>query len=273
VVFPPADELAQLPALPAPAEAFSVDALAVDEWGATSAPASSDDEAAYDDASPWGDLARTLVSTRRDTLRLSPALRCAASEMARFYATKRALPTESLRRYVVAQCGGSMPDTVPIFYTIDAPPAVTDAALLEHAKGPIDRLADARLRTPGHAALGVAASRAGNHVAIVVVVGSDEVRLAPSPRRVDADRRVLVRGRLLGQAAQAIALINVGDYRTSACEADPQAALPDFAFSCQAPAGSFVVAVAHHRVKGAAWGQYVVVYLLVQGALGPGVET
>jgi hypothetical protein len=41
----------------------------------------------------------------------------------------------------------------------------------------------------------------------------------------------------------------------------------------QAPGGSLIVGVTHHRVNGAAWGQYVVVYLLVQDAgTGPSVS-
>jgi len=38
--------------------------------------------------------------------------------------------------------------------------------------------------------------------------------------------------------------------------------------------GALAVAVTHHRVAGAAWGQYVVMYLLVEpaGASGPSVE-
>jgi hypothetical protein len=41
-----------------------------------------------------------------------------------------------------------------------------------------------------------------------------------------------------------------------------------------APKGALAVAVTHHRVKGAAWGQYAIFYLLVteSGASGPSVQ-
>ena len=232
-VFPSSRDLAQLPALPAPAEAFVVDSLPVDEWGATSAPATRDDDAGYDDASPWGDLARSLVASRHDSARLSPALRCAASELARFYATKRAMPTESLRRYIIAQCGGSTPDTTPCFAAIDVLPTSTDADVLARLRASLEKLSGPPLQAPGRNALGVAASRAGNHVAVVVLVGTDEIELVPSPRRADTDRRVVVRGRLFGPATHAIALVNHGDYKAAPCDADPQVALPEVAFSCR----------------------------------------
>src|SRR5579862_622422 len=78
-VFPPQTELARLPNLPAPPEAFGVDAVAIDAWTAQATPGGQDDPAAYDDPSPWGDLVRSIASeasAKGDSVRLSPALRC-----------------------------------------------------------------------------------------------------------------------------------------------------------------------------------------------------
>ena len=120
-IIPPAEQAAKLPSLPLPAEAFPADALSVDEWGAVTPVAVTDDSAAYDDPSPWGQLAREAVAGQPTTTRLSPALRCAAAEVTRFYVEKGAFPTETLRHFLVARCGGSAPDTMALVLGFDAP--------------------------------------------------------------------------------------------------------------------------------------------------------
>jgi hypothetical protein len=49
-----------------------------------------------------------------------------------------------------------------------------------------------------------------------------------------------------------------------------RAPVPDAVLN--APGGSLSVVVTHHRVKGAAWGQYVIFYLLVPPAVDPGTS-
>ncbi len=230
VVFPPQGELDKLPSLPAPADAFALEAAAVDHWSpAANVP---DSAAGYDDRSPWGEFSRTVVSSHGDTVRLSPALRCAASEVARFYVQTHALPTESLRRFLVARCGGSSPDTTPIVVGLDAPADVTDAALFDRVRDTMRRATETHLSGDRHRVLGLATSREQGRFAVAAVIGTDDVELEPAPRTADESRRVVVRGKLRVPGVDVLALINRGDYAATRCLRDERVRLPAFAVSC-----------------------------------------
>jgi hypothetical protein len=155
--FPAASELEKLPSLPPPRDAFAPDAIAVDDWRFAAPAASADDPAAYDDASPWGDFARKLASGRA---RLSPGLRCAAAELARFEVERGGRPTESLRRFTVARCGGHATHVAPIAYTGTAPETMGDEIILQHARTSLEQAITTHFTTEGHHALGVATARA-----------------------------------------------------------------------------------------------------------------
>jgi hypothetical protein len=234
-VFPSASELAPLPSLPPPAEAFGPGAVPVEHW-AVRAPAQ-DEGAAYDDASPWGDLAREIAASRPGVARLSPALRCAAGEIARFYVEKGGPPTESLRRFLVARCGATSPETAPYLYTLTGFPAPTDAQLVERAlDGVRDYLRRQLLGDPPRA-LAIATARRDERVVVVAIIATDPVGMEPLARFVDAARNVTVQGTLRSPAADAVAIINRGDYGFAVCSNDPSVRLPKFSFTCSLDAG------------------------------------
>jgi len=114
----------------------------VDAWTFEAQVAS--DTAAYEDPSPWGGLAHDLVRGHDATASLSPALRCAALELARFHAQKNAMPAESLRRFVVARSGAATTAINPLYLSL--------------AEG---RGSRARSRRRPHRALGGARGRGG----------------------------------------------------------------------------------------------------------------
>lgn len=229
-VFPSPGELAPLPSLPAPSEAFGPGAVPVDRWAVTAT--SQDEGAAYDDPSPWGEVARAAAAAHPGVVRLSPALRCAASEMARFYAQKTGLPTESLRRFLVARCGATSPDASPYVFGLTGLPAPSDAQLVERAKEGVIEYLRRQLVGDAPRAIAIATSRVDERVVVAAVVGSDPVILQPLTRSVDADRNVAVRGTLRSAAADAVAWVNRGEYGFAPCAGDPTAPLPKFAFTC-----------------------------------------
>ncbi len=237
VVFPTRAEIARIPAKPARPEIFGAKDVAVDEWSVESSPLPSD--APYDDPSPWGTLLRDLVKTRADSVSLSPAMRCAASEIGRFHVKNRALPVERLRRFILARCGGETPNLAPFVWFVDAPPGVSDEAIIARAR---DALANA-IEEPlahGHHQVGLAVARDAKHVSVVLAIGEDEARLEPGARTVDATRHVTLRGTARGEYAHIAALVNRGEFGFSRCENDPRVAPPRFALTCAlAPGDAF----------------------------------
>jgi hypothetical protein len=204
-VFPAPSELAPLPSLPPPEGAFESGDVPVDRWaveGATQVPG--DEQARYDDPSPWGDLVRAYSTAHAGTVRLSSSLRCAALETARFYVQLRGLPTESLRRFLVARCGATSPDPSVSAVGGNVGDAITDAALFEQAKAPVQGQLGSLASGTGPRLLGLAAYRAQGRFAVVIVSASDLVALQPMPRSIDDSRHVSIRGKLRVSGEEAI---------------------------------------------------------------------
>jgi hypothetical protein len=234
LVFPSRAEIAQIPAkAPAP-ELFGSKDVAVDEWTIESPPLPSD--APYDDPSPWGTLLRDLTKTRGDSVSLSPAMRCAAAEIGRFYISNHALPVERLRRFILARCGGDTTNLNPYVWFAEAPASVSDDVVAAKAR---DVLANA-IEEPlahGHHLAGLALARDAKHVAVVFAIAADEARLEPTTKQIDASRHVTIRGAARGDYAQITGFVNRGDYAVSPCVSDPAVRAPRFAISCEVATG------------------------------------
>jgi hypothetical protein len=238
MAFPQAGELASLPSLPPPDESVSPTGVSVDHW-AVDAPVPAGENAPTDDTSPWGAIARSAAQAHPGT-RVSPAMRCAALETARFYVEKQGLPTESLRRFLVARCAGTSPDTRVFFYAIAPPPGVSDDALLAQSRGPVAEQLERVLRDGTQQVIGLAAYRSKDRFAVAGLVGSEPAALDPVSPAPDDPRRIVLRGTLRSAAADAIALVNQGDFGFAYCTPDAAVHLPAFSFTCTlAPGDSY----------------------------------
>ena len=237
LLFPTKAEVSAIPARATSPEVFGTKDVAVEEWSVESLPLPS--VAPYDDASRWGDLLRELMVPRGDSVALSPAMRCAASEIARFHVKNRALPVERLRRFILARCGGETPNATPLVWFADAPAGVTDAQIALRARDALANGVEGML-AHGHHLVGLAAARDGRRVAVVLEIGEDEARLEPGARSVDEGRRVTIRGTARGDYAQVLGFVNVGDFGYAKCLTDPTLRPPDFAVTCPlAPGDSY----------------------------------
>jgi hypothetical protein len=230
VVFPTRAEIAAIPAKSPSVEAFGTTDVAVTEWAFEAGAAA--EEGAYEDASAWGGIARDLVAAHPRTAALSPALRCAAQEIARFYSQHQAFPAESLRRFAVARCGATAPFAMPVVWAGNVPAAVGDAEIAARARATMAKLAEPHLAS-GHRRhlLGVAAARTPGHAAVVLVMSDDEARIEPG-RRVDAARRITLRGQVRGKYEAVYGLVNQGELGMAHCQTDPGVKLPAFAVTC-----------------------------------------
>ena len=237
VVFPSRDELAKIPSREPRAEAFGIDDVAVETWSFESQ--ASSDAAAYEDASPWGDVARDLVKRHPQNLVPSASLRCAAQELARFHAKNGAMPAESLRRFVAARCGAMAAGIVPIYWSLTAPAVPSDEQIAAKAGEGFAKSIGDKVAS-GHYLLGVGASRDGQRTTAVALLARDEMKLEPGTLVADANRRVVLRGAVRGEYADIHALVNRGDFGTAPCISDPQVRPPRFALACDlAPGDAF----------------------------------
>jgi hypothetical protein len=229
--------VAEIPGRAPRVEAFRTGDVRADSW--TFETPAAGPGAPYDDPSPWGDFLRERVGAHPATASLSQPLRCAAQEIARFHRAQHAsgaggLPAESLRRFMVARCGGTEPMVTPAVWTVEAPRAVTDVALLEHVRSAIGKQIDAQLSSSaaGHQSVGLALTRDDRGASVVVLFAPDEARLEPGPRRVDGQRRITLRGAARGDFVELDAMINRGPLGFAQCDADPTVKAPRFAVTC-----------------------------------------
>jgi hypothetical protein len=248
VVFPTRTELASIPSQPARVEAFGTTDIAVDAWSFdTPVPA---DTAAHEDRSAWGQVARELAAGHGTTTTLSAAMQCTAREIARFYADKRAMPTDSLRRFMAARCGAATSGPSPLVWGLEGSGEMPDEAVAARAR---EAMAPklAALLGHGHHLLGVDAFRDAKGAYVVAVTAEDIARLEPGSLAIGADRRVVLRGAARDELDAITALVNRGDAGTAPCEADPRVKSPRFALTCElAPGDSFAWVEVLGRRKG-----------------------
>jgi hypothetical protein len=208
--------------------------VAVDAWTFESTPPG--EGAAYDDPSPWGAFLREVIAPSASRVSLSPAMRCAADEIARFVLKHGALPTESLRRFTVARCGAVSSTATPLYWSVTAPASVRDEEVIAHARGHLGEMIGKTI-AQGYRVIGLAAVRDADRIVVAAVTGTDDVRLEPGSRTLDASRRVTLRGTVRGEVASLSAMINQGDALAKHCEPDARVAPPRFAITCSLAEG------------------------------------
>ncbi|WP_394830774.1 hypothetical protein LVJ94_30125 [Pendulispora rubella] len=236
-VFPSRAELEAIAPKEVTAESFDLGNVQVETWnyGAAAGP-----DGPYEDTSPWAPiLGQIIQAAPPGQLRLSGALRCAAEETARFHLKHGSLPSMSWRRFTAARCGSPSPNVMILSNTFDLPEGVTDAQVV--ARMPANfayEMAKPLHSTSRHVTAGLAAVRDGKRLAVGIVFARDTVQVDASSYRADAQRRVTVRGTLVGEPAEQISgLINLGRYGVAPCEADREVAPPAFELSCQMAEG------------------------------------
>ncbi len=240
-VFPSRAELDALPTKAPSGKALGADDVRVDRWTFEAPVAHPGD--AYDDASPWAKVVTDAIAKRRaagaSALAASPALRCAATELGRFYLQHQALPSESLRRFTVARCGSSAAGVRPIMWTIEAAASVPEDALVARGEAPIrEALASHLGSEPARQHLvGLARVRDGARLVVVALTARDDARIEAGPRRVDAARQVRLEGTLTADAEHLRGWVNQGEDRVAACDADASVKLPRFALRCHVTPG------------------------------------
>lgn len=238
-VFPTRAELSAIPEKKVTEQAFDLDNVQVESWTYDGAPSALAD-GPYEDNSPWAPVLADLVRTAPPgRLRLSTPLRCAAEQTARFHLKHRKLPSLSWRRFTVARCGSAAPFAGAEAWTLDLPDGVDEAQLVQSfRREAAPALLKVFSRLPHRAALGLAAVREGKRLAVGFVVAPDPVVLDAGSFRADARRRVTVRGRLMGESAEAIlGWVNRGKYGVAECVSNRNVQPPLFSISCEMAEG------------------------------------
>jgi hypothetical protein len=183
--------------------------------------------AAYPAETPWDHYFVERVGTQG---KLSAALRCAATESARYYVEAGGYPDDGTRRYLAERCGSTLPTHQFGYMSGEVPDSVTDSALLTQYKKSLDELV-AGQHIEASTELGLGVARAKGKVAVVMFSGRPSAELTNFVPVV-AGTSVTLSGKVSPDAAFALALVNSGSSGVATCEPDRRVKLPHFGFTC-----------------------------------------
>ena len=161
---------------------------------------------------------------------LNPALRCAATETARFYVETEGYPSEALRSHLLLRCGTTFTNVDTSVWQATVPDAMPEGRVeVELTQGVRDLLSQATASKDRE--VGVGYARGKGRAAIVIYAGKRSARLidfSPLVQGVGVTLNV----EITGPVATVTALANQGRFGVKVCDADPAATAPTFRFFC-----------------------------------------
>ncbi len=160
------------------------------------------------------------------------AMRCVAREIARFRVQNGAGPSSDLEQFIAARCGAAVAEVIVSTQETDVPRLIADDALLQGASDGVKRAVEQLLAVVPNADLGIALARNDTRAVIVVAGGQRKAEIAPVPFAPDG-RKVRIEGTMLEPAQQVYAVTTRGKLGAAACDHDPAAQPPRFAFTCE----------------------------------------
>lgn len=184
----------------------------------------------YPTETTWDRLVTDTGRSRGGRVVLSPALRCAAQEAARFYTVNSGMPDDGLREHLLLRCGATLPAHGFTYMSQDVPDNVPDAQLESAVRASVQKVVDKGLAIAG-SEFGLGAARGHGRYAVVAFSGLERARIAPFSPVVQGDS-VTLSGELKGPAAYIVALATQGPYGVAHCEIDPMSRLPRFKVTC-----------------------------------------
>ena len=227
-VFPSRADLESVAGKLAPASDQSMPGLVdADSWQTDVPPVA---QAQYPEENSWDSLLIEAARGHGNPVVLSPELRCAAQEAARFYTVHGGMPDDGLRDHLLLRCGSSLAAHGFSYLAQAIPDTVPTAQLEAHARTPLLQHLEERMKgASGQLALGVA--RGNGRFAAVVISGTPRVTLRRFSPIITGSSATL-EGELKDSAQFLTALVNQGLYGVAFCEVDPLVRLPAFRVTC-----------------------------------------
>jgi hypothetical protein len=224
--FPSKEQLLKLAAQPAhPSPPLAT--VPVDRWTfASKVPAPG---APYPVEDPWDRMIVAGRAAASSQTRLSPELRCAAQEAARFYVENGASPEDALREYLVLRCGATIASSSMRSLTAAVPDDVTEPRFEDAYRKDVHQLVDEVLKGGSEAGLGFARGR--GRAAFFAFYGTPTGRLSAVPGLVQGSE-VTLEGEAEPRAAFVMGIATKGKLGVSLCEPDSTVPAPAFRLRC-----------------------------------------
>ncbi len=201
--------------------------LTVDRWQIETPVPPAD--AAYPSETTW-DQRFVAAGATHGAVRLSPALRCAATETARFFTLHGLYPDAGLRRYLAMRCGATLDSVAVETSTSEVADTLPDAELETRLGAHVQAFVE-RQFPAGRTDVGFGFARKNGRAAFVVYSGAARGRLRASVPLVEGSS-VTISGQLPMDATRAVALANQGSFGVKPCEPDFAVVAPNFRVTC-----------------------------------------
>jgi hypothetical protein len=173
-------------------------------------------------------LEKALTGRNQGTV--SPALNCAARETARFYADHQAFPDSALQGYLSLRCGSSVEALRVSALGRELVQGESDEEALASLSGQLGETIDPMRGGPS-TLLGIGFASSSGHVAVALVSGDSQAKLAHFTPLVEGDSYTLT-GRTRVAADTLVGVVTHGATGVRLCQPDRSLRLPDFRLVC-----------------------------------------
>jgi len=185
----------------------------------------------YPSDTPLDQLLVSSAAVHGNGMYLSPQLRCAAQEAARFYVEHGGFPDDGLREHLLVRCGSTLPSHGVNYVMGEVPDSVSEAELQKSLRPQVQKLLDKELAV-GHGELAAGYARGKGRYIVTAFNGEPQVELNDFSPVVTGDS-VTLKGVLKVRSVDSITgLATHGTYGVSRCDADPTKRLPAFSITC-----------------------------------------
>jgi len=180
---------------------------------------------------PWDSLLSEAARQRPGLLLQTEAMHCVAREAGLFYLAQHAQPGPGLQRYIASRCNAAAPSYRAATLLTRVPESASEEEVFAHWRESV-AASIRELTVGGSGTVGVWYGRNGDEVLVMVVAGSRVVHVDPVETVLEPGATVTVTGETLVPADEVSAIISRARFGFAICNADPDVALPRFAFEC-----------------------------------------
>jgi hypothetical protein len=180
---------------------------------------------------PWDSLLSEAARQRPGLLLQTEAMHCVAREAGLFYLDHQAQPGPGLQRYITSRCNAAVPAYRAATLYTRVPESASEQEVFDRWR---ESVAESirQLTVGGPGTVGVWYGRNGQEVLVMVVAGTRAVHVDPVETILEPGSTVFITGEALLPVDAVSAIISRARFGFAICNADPNVALPRFAFEC-----------------------------------------
>jgi hypothetical protein len=229
--FPTQTQLSEIASVPLTAPAQPRETLEVESWPLVGPFSSQAALTPHPSDTKIGALLVERAQTKG--VETSEAMACVAREVGTFYLEHNKYPAPALESFITGRCGAPVLGVgTNTFGNTDIEKRFTEAELFKAWQNDLEKMIDSKLDRERPA--GVWFGRKDKRAYFFLTQGPKESAIEAVVSSTVTAGQFTVRGKILMQATNIRALVNIGEYRTAECWKNNELTLPAFEVTCPA---------------------------------------